>query len=106
MSYPNGGNDMEATNTTTVPSNALDRAKPEDLKTLLQKVGDDLGAHQLTVSPDGQLVVRLETVNQPGVWDTYVRPALPYVATFGAGAALGVLGAMYFFGDDEEDATL
>lgn len=97
---------MEGMNTKTTPTNTLDRPRVDEIKTALQKTGDDLAAGQLTVTPDGQLVVRLETMTQPGVWETYVRPALPYVATFSAGAAFGVLGAMYFLAEDDEDAAI
>lgn len=46
--------------------------------------------------------VRAQTVSQPGIWEQYLKPALPYAATFAAGAGMGVLGAYYFLGDDDD----
>lgn len=46
---------------------------------------------------------QLAALKAPSVYETYIRPALPYAACVVAGAGMGVLGAYYFLGEDDEE---
>lgn len=80
--------------TTQVQANGVDAAHLQAALETLQ-------------SPEGQRLVRaMMTATQPPAsastfYTDYVRPSLPWVGVFVAGAAIGVLG-MWYFGADED----